>query len=268
VPHRVLGPTSLRAHPDGEPPPLQRSERRLVSGVIPRVEDHPRAGAKPRRQPLGDPPCRPPLVPVDARQELEDVLSRQGREARRVSPQSGCHARQLLPQVARHPPVMEADRESFALEKGPGEAMELPRQGAYRRPDPGGSRSGFGMPESNTRPLDLQAVAAPVDHPCQTDPAPDVGKRPAREDRKPHPRAFRKLPKGLPDGGRESGGLGPGDDRRQGAVVVQNQDETGPPDELAPEALSEPAREAQDALAPSTSSGIRASSLRSRPAHR
>jgi hypothetical protein len=54
---------------------------------------------------------------------------------------------------------------------------------------------------------------------------------------------------------------------RERALVVENHDQPGSPSAFTPEARAEPTREAQDSLVPSTSAGIRASSLRSRPAH-
>src|SRR5438067_365804 len=64
---------------------------------------------------------------------------------------------------------------------------------------------------------------------------------------------------------REEGGAGRGDDWRQGAVVVEDHDETGAIPELPVETVEEAHGETQDAFAPVDSTGILASSLSKSP---
>ena len=116
--------------------------------------------------------------------------------------------------------------------------------------------------------FDREPVAAAVDHVSHGHPRLDVSERSARENGETRSPVLRQSPERPPECGGKDCALGEPDDGREGAVVIEDQDQPGPLGKLAPEAVGEPARKAQDPFAPSTSSGIRASSLKRRPAHR
>src|SRR6185369_9819065 len=122
--------------------------------------------------------------------------------------------------------------------------------------------------EVKTPAGDLEPVAAAVDDVVQRDPLAKVGETAPGQDgetRSIGPGQAREV---RANRRRQERRAGRRDQRRQGAVVVEDHNETGALPELPVETVEERHRETQDAFAPVVSTGIRASSLSRSPAHR
>ena len=131
------------------------------------------------------------------------------------------------------------------------------------------------MPEPETGPLDLEAVAAAVNDPFETHPACNVGEGPAGENREADAGIGRQASERPPDRGTESCRVRTAHDGRKGPVEVEDQEEARSRFELGLESLLEGVEApgmrwdvAQRSLAPRSTTGKRDRSLRRRPAQR
>src|SRR2546430_11261 len=92
----VLRDARSVADPDGQRAPLQRGERRLVGGVVARVDhDGPAASQRPSRA-AGDPAGGLALAPTDPRHEVEDLTPGDERQIRHAAQ----HTRREVPHRA------------------------------------------------------------------------------------------------------------------------------------------------------------------------
>ena len=116
--------------------------------------------------------------------------------------------------------------------------------------------------------FELETVTAAVDDTADVHARPHIPERPARQNHETDPLARREARERCPNRGRERRRARRRDDRRQRPVVVQDREEAGAAPERVLKAREETGGEAQEDLATAGSTGIRASSLSSSPAHR
>ncbi len=124
------------------------------------------------------------------------------------------------------------------------------------------------MTEAQGASLDLKPVAAAVDDVIEADARSDVPEGAAREDREAGSLTGGEPRERRPHRWRECGGLQRGDDRRERPIVVEDRNETGVAPEFLLQTREEAVRNAQEALTPIASTGIRFNSLSRSPAHR
>ncbi len=264
--HGVLGLARPAPDPHRYAAPPERGERRLVGGVVSRVDDDRRTRSEGGPDAIDDPARGRALAPPDVGDEVEDGAARNHPEVGHALRDMRREGPRLVPSRRSDPPVVEAHREPLELDVRAGYRRRAPRKRAARGGDP--RDAGARVAEAQAAALDLEAVAAAIDDAVEADARPNVPERPARQDGEPGPLAGGEPREGRPNRDGQYRSAWPCDDRCQRPVVVEDREEAGAAIELALQALEEAGREAQEALTAGSSSGIRVSSLSNNPAQR
>jgi hypothetical protein len=174
---------------------------------------------------------RPALVPVEAGAQLDHLLALGAGEPRVVGQRALDRRLDLADAVLRHPPVVDGDGEALRLHLGAGHRRQLAAQPLGH---PRHQRRQVGRRlVTHARALragDVEAVAARVDELGQAHPCRHVAAVAAGDD--DHRRAAGERRHRLAHPRQDGGVRRPLDDRRQGAVEVE-EDHRPPPGEPA-----------------------------------
>ena len=180
-----------------------------------------------------------------------------------------CDERERVPATARrYVAVVETDAEPLVLDERTRNAADAALQRHARRGDgvDGRVRSGMDVRDSATE--DLEAVASAVDHSADTNACSEVAQQASGEDDNSRATMRGERPEDPAGRGREPGRARGRGDRREGAVEVKDRHDAGAAREFARKPRDEADRQAQGALTPAVSVGIRVSSFSSEPAQR